>query len=377
MKTKQSVSLYIHIPFCIKKCKYCDFLSFSSTEEGRNSYIRLLAEELKQKSIWTKDQMVISIFFGGGTPSILTKDQITYLMDVIYQYYTVEENAEITIEANPGTMTREKLKAYKEAGINRLSIGLQSTEDEELKRIGRIHTYEQFEENYHMARKVGFSNINIDLMSALPGQTMDSYERTLKKVLALEPEHISAYSLIVEDGTPLAGDDLLLEMLPGEEIDRKMYHRTKELLQKAGYERYEISNYAKKGYACRHNMVYWQGGNYLGFGLGASSYFEGERFHNPMEMEEYHTYQKEEAEVLSREDKMEEFMFLGLRMTEGIQKEEFQSRFGVSMESIYGKILEEQEKEGLILQNEKSVKLTERGLDVSNYVFCDYLLEKC
>jgi oxygen-independent coproporphyrinogen-3 oxidase len=375
MKIKKNLSLYIHIPFCIQKCKYCDFLSFSSSEEDRNSYIQELQKELVWKSHWAKEYQVITVFFGGGTPSILTADQMKWLMDTIKEHYDLVSDAEITIEANPGTLTKDKLFVYRQCGINRISMGLQSANDEELKKIGRIHTFDQLKENFRLAREAGFTNINLDLMSALPGQTLESYAKTLEIVAKLNPEHISAYSLIVEEGTPLSEDEMLLSQLPDEETDRQMYQFTKERLRQSGYERYEISNYAKQGYESRHNQVYWTGGDYLGFGLGASSYFQGERFINESERKKYRfDGDKKEVEILTKEDQMEEFMFLGMRLIKGVSKQQFFEKFGQSMDDIYGEILKKQEKEHLIKNGQDRVCLTEKGLDVSNYVFCDYLL---
>jgi len=375
MKNKKNLSLYLHIPFCIQKCKYCDFLSFSAAEEDRNSYVQELQKEIVWKSRWVGDYRVVSIFFGGGTPSLLDPDQIKKLMESIYDHYDVAADAEITMEANPGTLTEEKLTACKRAGINRLSIGLQSADNRELMMLGRIHSYEQFLENFYLAREMGFENINVDLMSAIPGQTLDGYRKTLEKIAALNPEHISAYSLIVEEGTPLAEDGDLLGQLPDEEIDREMYQLTKSYLQQYGYDRYEISNYAKKGKACKHNIVYWTGGDYLGLGLGASSYFQGMRFSNESRWKEYrYDSGKCHLQVLSEKDKIEEFMFLGMRMTKGISRMEFQDRFHKTAESVYGELLKRQESQGLIVCSGDHIRLTERGLDVSNYVFCDYLL---
>lgn len=376
MKTKKNLSLYIHIPFCVQKCKYCDFLSFSKSEEDRNSYIQELKKELIWKHEWLKEEYrVISVFFGGGTPSLLTGSQMEELLSVIYQYYDVAKDAEITTEANPGTLTKDKLFKYFKAGIHRLSIGLQSADNQELAMLGRIHTYEDFIKNYDLAREVGFDNINIDLMAALPGQTLASYQKTLQKVVALEPEHISAYSLIIEEGTPLAKDTRLLETIPDEDLDREMYQLTKDYLRQYGYERYEISNYAKSGNECRHNCVYWTGEDYLGFGLGASSYFQGQRFVNESDFADYrYDSNRHEVQILSQTEKMEEFMFLGMRMTKGVSEAEFAKRFGCSMESVYGGILKRQEAEDLIIRENGCVRLTDLGLDVSNYVFCDYLL---
>ena len=322
------MELYIHIPFCIRKCAYCDFLSRPADEKTQDLYMKALLREveltgeLHKKSVedvisrWgdldgdiCHSEIVDTIFIGGGTPSVVDPHWILRLMEQVRSSFVVAKNAEITMEANPGTLTADKLGLYRQAGINRLSIGLQSTDDGELVRLGRIHTYAEFLHNYRLAREAGFTNINIDLMSALPGQTVKSYEETLHRVIALEPEHISAYSLIIEEGTPFGErygqgeereDDHTDESdygadrqcrdlwkLPTEEEDRQMYHLTKDILAEAGYYRYEISNYARDGYACRHNVGYWTGVPYLGLGLGAASYYKGQRFSNTRNMGEY------------------------------------------------------------------------------------------
>lgn len=374
MKNKKNLSLYLHIPFCIQKCEYCDFLSFSASEEDRNSYVRELKKEIAWKGRLAEEYRVISVFFGGGTPSLLSEDEMSSLLEEIYRSYDVSSHVEITTEANPGTLTKKKLSIYRKAGINRLSIGLQSTDDRELAMLGRIHTYDEFLKSFYDAREAGFENINIDLMSALPGQTLESYQQTLCRVVSLDPEHISAYSLIVEDGTPLAKNRELLKKIPDEDLDRAMYQLTKEYLHQYGYERYEISNYAKDGKECIHNIVYWTGGAYLGLGLGASSYFEGERYCNEEELKKYHFQsEKKQLQILSEKDGMEEFMFLGMRMTKGISKKEFFHRFHKTIDSVYGDILKKQEEEQLIRCGNDRICLTEKGLDISNYVFCDYL----
>ncbi|CDF43277.1 putative oxygen-independent coproporphyrinogen III oxidase [Roseburia sp. CAG:182] len=329
-----------------------------------------------------------TIFFGGGTPSILKAGWIADILDVIHRNFKVRKDAEITIECNPGTLTFEKLSIYKSAGINRISVGLQSASDAELRELGRIHTYEDFLRSYDLIRKKGFSNVNIDLMAAFPGQTLKSYEQTLRRVLALKPEHISAYSLIIEEGTPFyekyEADELLREkgekpqMLPSEETERLMYERTKELLLAHGYERYEISNYARRGYACRHNIGYWRRENYLGFGLGSASLLENERFHNTTDLTDYlgGDYLAYEQEKLDKKSQMEEFMFLGLRMTDGISTECFRQTFGLTVELVYGPVLEQQIADQLLRKEDGRIFLTERGLDVSNYVMAQFLLDK-
>ena len=384
----KSLELYVHIPFCVRKCEYCDFLSAPAGADTQQEYVRNLLLEIEQKGVHCTDYEVITIFFGGGTPSILKAGWIADILDAIHRNFKVRKDAEITIECNPGTLTFEKLSIYKSAGINRISVGLQSASDAELRELGRIHTYEDFLRSYDLIRKKGFSNVNIDLMAALPGQTLKSYEQTLRRVLALKPEHISAYSLIIEEGTPFyekyEADELLREkgekpqMLPSEETERLMYERTKELLLEHGYERYEISNYARRGYACRHNIGYWRRENYLGFGLGSASLLENERFHNTTDLTDYlgGDYLAYEQEKLDKKSQMEEFMFLGLRMTEGISTECFRQTFGLPVELVYGPVLEQQIADRLLRKEDGRIFLSERGLDVSNYVMAQFLLDK-
>lgn len=296
-RKKRELSLYVHIPFCKAKCNYCDFLSFSGCDYSRHkAYVSALCKEIEAYKTVAGDYVVRTIFFGGGTPSYMDASFVEQIMQTIREVFTLDGNAEITIEGNPDSLTKDKLFVYRKVGINRLSIGLQSTNDEVLRALGRVHNYDQFIAAYSSARQVGFSNINVDLMSGLPGETKESYVRTLAKVVELQPEHISAYSLIVEEGTPLYDNEELLDLLPTEEMDRQLYAKTKILLKNSGYNRYEISNYAKNGYECRHNLVYWTGGEYLGLGLGASSYLtvwldeehcEKIRFHGVENMDEY------------------------------------------------------------------------------------------
>ena len=384
----KSLELYVHIPFCVRKCEYCDFLSAPAGADTQQEYVRNLLLEIEQKGVRCTDYEVTTIFFGGGTPSILKAGWIADILNAIHRNFKVRKDAEITIECNPGTLTFEKISIYKSAGINRISVGLQSASDAELRELGRIHTYEDFLRSYDLIRKKGFSNVNIDLMAALPGQTLKSYEQTLRRVLALKPEHISAYSLIIEEGTPFyekyEADELLREkgekpqMLPSEETERLMYERTKELLLAHGYERYEISNYARRGYACRHNIGYWRRENYLGFGLGSASLLENERFHNTTDLTDYlgGDYLAYEQEKLDKKSQMEEFMFLGLRMTEGISTECFRQTFGLTVELVYGPVLEQQIADRLLRKEDGRIFLTERGLDVSNYVMAQFLLDK-
>lgn len=375
----KKLGLYIHIPFCQKKCNYCDFLSAPATKQVQMAYMEAVQKEIKEKAIAYRDWCVDTIFIGGGTPTSVPYETIVEVMETVRTAFCIEKDCEITMECNPGTVTKEALLAYAAAGINRLSIGLQSADNKLLKTLGRIHTYEQFLENYTWAREAGFQNINVDIMSGLPGQTLSQYEDTLRKVTGLNVEHISAYSLIVEEGTPffkLYEEDKL--KLPDEETEREMYYRTKDILKEAGLYRYEISNYARKGCECRHNVRYWVRKDYLGLGLGAASCIANTRYKNTEWMDEYlleNKYmEKTEVQNLSHSECMEEFMFLGLRMTEGVSKTKFFENFGTSMESVYGSVLSKLKEQGLIQEEGERVFLTEYGLDVSNRVWVEFLL---
>ena len=389
MMMNKKIEIYIHIPFCVKKCDYCDFLSAPCDDETKKNYVDALCREIE----WAKDcldeYLVDTVFIGGGTPSILEGKQIEKIMGTLRSCAKISSDAEITIECNPGTLDKEKLEAYKSAGINRISLGLQSANDTELKSIGRIHNYEDFKKSFNLARLAGFKNINVDLMSALPEQTVDSYKETLAKVVTLNPEHISAYSLIVEDETPLKErvENGLVE-LPNEDDEREMYYYTKKFLEKTGYKRYEISNYAKDGFECRHNIGYWKRVEYLGFGIGAASLFEGKRFSNTPDINRYiNMLEKdflnadevwesinESEEVLTKNDEMEEFMFLGLRMMDGIKKSDFKQIFGTDIYSVYGEILEKLESQALLVIDGDSIRLTDRGIDISNQVLANFLI---
>lgn len=411
--SNNNLELYIHTPFCVKKCAYCDFLSFPADTNTQIQYVHALLNEIRFYGERMGDYQVSTIYIGGGTPSWLEPELLVAIMDQVYKSFRVREDAEVSIECNPGTVTTAKLEAYRRAGINRLSIGLQSANNEELKMLGRIHTYEQFLKTYELARNAGYTNINVDLMSGLPHQSAESFADTLQKVIRLKPEHISAYSLIIEKGTPFyekykfdmvrqeAG--MQTELLPTEEDTYKMLKLTQVVLAKAGYGRYEISNYAKPGYECRHNIGYWTRENYLGLGLGAASLVDNVRYSNTRELDEYtaichdltilppeafapedgmaapernwfgsnlHT----EASVVSRKSQMEEFMFLGLRMTDGIARDEFEHNFGMSIEAAYVQVLPELQAQGLLEKREGRIYLTDRGMDVANYVMAQFLL---
>lgn len=373
----KALGVYIHIPFCVQKCVYCDFLSGPATREKQQAYLAALKREIEEEAQQYSGYVIETVFFGGGTPSILEAEDIAACISLLKEKYVMSQEAEITIEMNPGTASREKLEGLRKAGVNRLSIGLQSAQNEELKLLGRIHTWEDFLHTYEMARAVGFRNINVDLMSALPGQSPATWEDTLRKVLELEPEHISAYSLIVEEGTVLYDRLEQYPPIPSEEDDRLMYQRTKQLLSQKGYDRYEISNYAKKGFESRHNTVYWVRKAYVGFGLGASSMVADRRWSNTTEMERYlnpNTNKKEELHTLSKEECMEEYMFLGLRMMKGVSRQGFFDTYGVRMNDIYGTAIEKWLQEGYLQQEGDYIRLTDRGIDVSNVILADFLL---
>ncbi len=494
---EQNLSLYLHIPFCVRKCLYCDFLSGPQSADMQEQYVEALCREIQETSPEYREYQVVSVFIGGGTPSVLLPEQTIRIMETLKSCFTLTDTCEISMEMNPGTVTPEKMNAYRACGINRISIGLQSANDGELKALGRIHTCADFLKAYEMAVEAGFTNINVDLMSAIPEQTLKSYQETLQKVLALQPQpvHISAYSLIVEEGTPFYEQEL---NLPDEETERRMYEITDDILRNAGYHRYEISNYAKAGKECVHNKVYWQRGNYLGLGIGSASLIQNVRFHNVTDVSSYVnlmlgenstgneieneienaskecgekfqaekdclknsntekeclkknnagkndlkkenaekeqvgklTAEKEQVEKVNAEienvkkdnieknsaeegnteknniqsgnaarpdknmigrvkklredvqelpieEQMEEFMFLGLRMMEGVSERSFFKNFGRRFEEVFPGVIEKHEKLGLLeVTGEEFVhlKLTSHGIDVSNQVFVDFML---
>lgn len=382
---KKDLELYIHIPFCVKKCDYCDFLSFPAEEKMQEDYVEALLKELVFYGKKYKDRRITTIFIGGGTPSWLRADLILKIMETVRENFSVDRDAEITIECNPGTVTDHKFEVYKETGINRLSIGLQSAHNEELKRLGRIHTYEQFLKTYDMARKHGFSNVNIDLMSCLPGQTSLTFADTLKKVIQLKPEHISAYSLIIEEGTPFYQkyeEDAIrqekgepTQFLPSEEEEYQTTKMTQRILKEAGYHWYEISNFAKPGYECRHNIGYWKRADYLGVGIGAASLIDNVRYSNTRDIYQYlkESSQHETAEKVPREEQMEEFMFLGLRMPEGISRTEFEQNFHTTIEAVYRDVLRRLQQEEMLIKKEGRILLTEKGMDLNNYVIGQFV----
>ena len=373
------MELYLHMPFCVRKCAYCDFLSFPSGAKTQRMYAKRLMEDIGVMGKRYGEIPVETIFIGGGTPSVPDSGLIVEIMEHVRHAFHVADGAEISMEANPGTVTREKLTDYRKAGINRLSFGLQSANDRELKLLGRIHTWAEFLESFTLARECGFANLNIDLMSALPGQTCESWKETLSRVTDLDPEHISAYSLIIEEGTPFGeryGSEEGRKLLPDEDSEREMYHETKRFLKDCGYERYEISNYAKPGRECRHNIGYWTGVPYLGLGLGASSYLDGCRFTVNPDMKQYLEEKPgmfTDIEKLTKKDMEEEFFYVGLRMTAGVSLSEFERRFGISAKEVYPGLMETFVKEKAARFEGDCFVLTDYGLDVSNYIMAQFL----
>lgn len=374
----KKLGLYIHIPFCVRKCRYCDFLSAPCSEAEQEEYVRALTAEIIYSAERFRDYRVDTIFIGGGTPSVLTPGQTERILEAVHGYYTLEPYTECTIECNPGTVDEQKAESWLLSGVNRVSIGLQSANNHELKELGRIHTAEEFLDSYLLLSGMGFTNINVDLMSALPFQTEESFYGTLRSVAGLNPRHISVYSLIVEEGTPLYEwvHDGNEDKLPSEETERKMYYETRRILEEYGYRRYEVSNFAKPGYECRHNLGYWERKEYAGFGLGAASLVDGVRYNNVSDREAYLAdcgRRKVNEERLKKADAMAEFMFLGLRKTEGIKKQDFWNAFGIKYDAVYGEITGKLAAGGFLEAYENTVRLTDLGIDVSNVVLAEFL----
>lgn len=369
------MELYIHIPFCARKCAYCDFLSFPADEDTKEAYARALIREI-HLAREPLGKRITSVFFGGGTPSLLPAQLTVAVLEELGKRYVLSSDAEISMEVNPGTVSSQSLKLWHRAGINRLSIGLQSPRDEELRMLGRIHSFAQFKTCFAMAREAGFGNLNLDLMFGLPGQSCQSWEESLRLSAAFAPEHISAYSLIIEEGTPFARMRL---QLPDEDTEYEMYDMTDRVLSEYGYRQYEISNYSLPGRECRHNLGYWEREEYLGFGLGAASLVGHTRFSNTRSLKEYLAADgdpricRKETEVLTESDEMAEFVFLGMRKRKGIRDEDFQSCFGRSIWEVYAAPLKKYLTLGLISCEGGSIALTRPGIHVSNRVFSDFL----
>lgn len=393
----KSIGVYIHIPFCKSKCYYCDFNSYSGMEHLAGSYFNALFSEIRNRAKDIEGRPVRSIFIGGGTPSLADPGYITELLEICAKHMQIRSDAEISMESNPGTLTYDRLKSYRAAGINRLSIGLQAWQDRLLKELGRIHNRQQYIDNLDAAYRAGFRNINTDLIFGLPGQTIDDWTETLESVMQLNVSHISCYDLKIEEGT-VFGDRLDAGLLipADDELDRQMYHYAIETLAMKGFRHYEISNFAREGYECRHNLIYWKALEYAGFGAGAHSYLNGMRFSNVKGAGEYidgvdktyaHRSQRPiphgelqfidhgETQFIDDHAAMSEFMILGLRLTDGIYEMEFEERFGRTLKSVYGGELEKLLGKGLLIYNEKEgcIRLSDIGLDFANQVFMEFI----
>lgn len=386
VKTMKTVGIYVHVPFCKQKCKYCDFISFQNCENYFDDYFEYLKKEITEKAneinSENKKILIDTIYFGGGTPSIVCEKYIEEVLNKIYEYYNVSENAEITVEVNPGTVDKLKLEKYFEIGINRLSIGLQSTDDKLLKMLGRIHTYKEFENTYDLARKIGFKNINVDLMIGLPNQSLENVHDSLEKIVQKNPEHISVYSLIIEENTKMF--DLIekgeLE-LPDEDVERKMYWSVKKFLEENGYIHYEISNFSKSGFESKHNANCWNQHEYLGFGIAAHSYFNNIRYSNIDNLRQYIENWKNEQSVYNivfhehqnKDDMMKEFMMLGLRKIDGVKISEFKEKFVDNPIFVFRNQLNKLVKEGLIEVLDNNIRLSDKGLDLANEVWMEFV----
>ena len=385
------MELYVHIPFCVQKCQYCDFLSGNYDVKLRERYTYALISEIESYRERFKDEKVTSIYVGGGTPTFLEVVFMQRIFEAIFQNFNVAEDAEISMECNPGTGSLEAFKIYRHMGVNRLSIGLQSANEDELELLGRIHTFDKFETTFREARLAGFDNISVDIMTGLPFQTWNKLSNTIKKVTYLKPEHISCYSLIIEEGTffydkykedvERREKDLETEALPDLDTEYDLYKRAQQLLEEKGYHQYEISNYALDGKECRHNIGYWKRTPYLGVGLGAASLIDEVRYTNVRDISTYiekcetdESVRVEEIE-LSKRDAMSEYMYLGLRMNYGIVRQEFFDTFQITVEAVFGKVIKKNEALGLLKAAEGRIFLTDKGMDVANQVMAEFLLE--
>ncbi|MDP4091869.1 MAG: radical SAM family heme chaperone HemW [Bacillota bacterium] len=376
----KELGLYIHVPFCMKKCNYCDFNSFAAADKLIPEYFKAVEKEIQLYSDCIKDYSIKSVFIGGGTPSYVDSKYVRSLLDKSRQYFRIKPDIEITIETNPGTLTYDKLEAYRSAGMNRLSIGLQAWQNDLLKYLGRIHSSEDFSKNFLLARKSGFENINVDLIFGIPGQTLEDWKETLASVIEYNPSHLSCYSLKIEEGTPFGKELEAGTLVPVEdELDREMYWTAIDFLSNNGYKHYEISNFARTGYECIHNLVYWNAEEYIGIGAGAHSYFNGSRYNNEYGIKQYITRLNEnvipivEKDDIGFDEAMSEYMILGLRLVDGINELDFKSRFKKELNEVYGKEIYKLKGKGFIEQENGMVKLTKLGLDLANQVFIEFI----
>ena len=376
----KKLGLYIHFPFCKRKCNYCDFYSCTSVQKAKE-YIDSICNQLKIEAPLYKDYIFDTVFIGGGTPSLIEGEDFARLASVIKENLNLTNDFEFSMEANPGTITEKNLLAYKESGVNRISIGLQSTNDSELQTLGRIHDYETFLENYNLVRKCGFINVNIDIMYSLPSQKTETFLDTLDKVIKLNPEHISAYCLKIEENTPFGKIKSTLR-LPDEDEEYKTYISMCEKLLKSGYLQYEISNFSKAGNECKHNLKYWQSEEYIGVGPSAHSYFNGERYSYSSNLDEYISKIKSnemptkifenDDETLVDMSKMDEYVMLKMRLSSGVSKDEFCLIFDKEFENTYPKINNYLKTEHVVFEN-GAYKFTPKGFFVSNYILSDIL----
>ena len=377
---RKELGIYVHIPFCKQKCYYCDFVSYSNKDSCIKEYIEAVQSEIKNYKL--KEYIVTTIYIGGGTPSYIKSEYIKKIIETIRNNFEIDKKCEITIEVNPGTVTKQKLQHYKQIGINRLSIGLQTTNNKLLKQIGRIHTYEEFVETYEDAKSVGFNNINVDLIIGIPNQTLEEVKKEMEQILKLNPNHISVYSLIVEEGTPL--EKMIQEgkyKLPDEELERKMYWYVKKYLEQNGYNHYEISNFAKTGKESKHNQNCWEQKEYIGVGAAAHTYLDNVRYSNIENVEKYISNIKDKKYLINRiiqekqnlEEQQKEYMLLGLRKINGISIKKFKNKFGENPIYIFRKELEKLEKMKLIQIDGDEIKLTNKGIDLANIAWQEFV----
>lgn len=385
------MELYVHIPFCVQKCKYCDFNSGNYDVKLRERYTYALISEIESYKERLAKETVTSVYIGGGTPTYLEVVFMQRILDAIFSNFQIAKDAEISMECNPGTGSLEAFKIYRHLGVNRLSIGLQSANDDELELLGRVHDFKKFEQTYREAQLAGFENINVDLMSGLPYQTWNKLSNSIKKVIHLKPQHISLYSLIVEEGTEFyekyhedverREKDLDTVALPDLDQEYELLKNAQALLEECGYHQYEISNFAKEGKECIHNLGYWKRVPYLGVGLGAASFIDEVRYTNESNLLTYIDLLEKDESVrveeieLSKRDAMSEFMYLGLRMNQGVSRQEFFDTFHITIEAVYDKVIKKNESLGLLKVAEGRVFLTEKGMDVSNRVMAEFLLD--
>ena len=374
----REIGIYIHIPFCVKKCAYCDFTSYANKIQLSQKYVEVLKKEIsfQRNKLKNEETKVSTIYIGGGTPSYIESELIVKLIEHLKQEFNINEEIEITIEVNPGSVTEKKVKDYISAGINRMSIGLQSTDNELLFELGRIHTYNRFLETYKLARKCGIKNINVDLMLGIPNQTLEILEESINKIVELKPQHISVYSLIVEEGTKLARMVKSKKIiLPDDEIERQMYWLVDKMLKKKRFIHYEISNYAKKGHESKHNVDCWNQKEYLGFGVAAHSYINNKRYSNTSKLEEYMKKYDNYTinEIQDKEAQMKEYMLLGLRMLKGIKISEFKSKFNENPVRVFCKELDKLVKQKLLKVEGDNIYLTKKGIDLANLVWEEFV----